>query len=287
MINIHKLDVKSIPLSDLKSKDGSFKYDKSSEQFGMSVTLQYEILKNLLKKDGQIEPILIYRGFICDGRNRCKGLDELEVEMVLVKELPYKCSLEERMDLARSIENGRRHNSVTQFACIASKEYFRRKEVGIKVVNDDIYKEYPVKPSALTPAKKLFEFQPTIFDILFEGGSVNINPDNPGLTTSHLQSIWKYYRLKMEREKREAEARLNEEASRASSDTGGDIADMLSENGIELPDVSEGGGSQELALLFQQVERLIGSLKGLSYSDEDISYVLVESGQNLITKDEK
>ena len=192
MINIKNLSGDSISLSELKDKNGRFRYDESSEQFGMSVSVQYEKLINDIKEHGQEKPIYIWRGLICDGRNRCKALDELGTKDVDVINLPHKCRLEERIDLAQRIELTHRHNTPTQFACIAVKEYFRLKKAKKKVTKDSILEIYPATATNFTYAKSLYEKYPLIFKRLFHGELVKT--DDTHAPTQSLAAVANFYK---------------------------------------------------------------------------------------------
>ena len=192
MINTKDLPVASIALSELKDKKGKFKYDESSEQFGMSTTVQYDILKNDIEVHGQEKPIYIWRKRICDGRNRCKALNELGIDTVEVQELPHKCTLEERIELAKRGELTHRHSTPTQFACIAVKEYFRLKKCGKKVTAASVLKTNPSTPTNFGYAKYISEKHPTIFERLFDGESIVLT--NPKRPTSSLAAIVNFYK---------------------------------------------------------------------------------------------
>ena len=256
MININKLNVEIIPLSDLIGKNGKFKLDESAEQFGRSMKMQYDQLKSSIADIGQTDPIIIWRNQVCDGRHRCVALHELEIDTVKVRSLPHKTGLEERMKLAKDTEFTRRHETPTQLACTAAKEYYRRKALGQKVTARIILDAYPTTDSLLTPAKKLYEYYPAVFETLFNGGGVNIDPENPYKLVTSLQAIWKHYKAEMDRMARETE----------NPDYGGE---------------GEGEtGDQEIAKLMKKLDFWIES-ESVDYGKDKIRYALIEASDKL------
>ncbi len=194
MVNTINLTIESQALSELKDKNGNFKYDESSEQFGMTVSVQYEVLKESISKNGQQVPIWIWRDRIVDGRNRVKALSELGIEEVIVKKLPWKCKLEDRMELARNTEYGRRHQTPTQIACDAVKEYDRRKKLGSKEKNlkEIILKETGASSANFSSARWILKNKPLIFKRLFDGEELKLDGDFK--KTQSLPAIQSHYK---------------------------------------------------------------------------------------------
>ncbi len=206
MINLKDLPVEIIPLSDLKDKNGRFKYDESSEQFGMSVELQYDVLKESIRKKGQEVPILIWRERIVDGRNRCKALDELDIDTVDVKKLLYMSTLEERMELAKDTEYGHRHETPTQLACNAVKEFFRLKKLGKKVTEASVLKNSLASAPNFRHAKWIHENQPMIFDRLFKGELVKLDDEHrPTQSLAAIANVYKKQEKEMDDLKKQLE----------------------------------------------------------------------------------
>lgn len=219
MIKISEIEEEEngIALSELKDKNGNFKYDESSKQFSMTVKMQYDMLKNSIGKIGQEVPIVIWRNRIVDGRNRCKALDELGINTVAAKKLPHQMSQEDRMQLAREIENARRHETPTQIACNAVKEYHRRKKTGLKVKTADILEEFPASSANFTSANWIYKHQPDIFESLFDGDTV-VTKDKYRPTQS-LAAIMNFYKQKEKKDKeRKEKSDMDEELARKEMD---------------------------------------------------------------------
>lgn len=89
--------------------------------------VQFEALKLSISTHGQLEPIITFRGFIVDGRNRVKALELLGTTTVNTKPLPHKTTKEELMNIAAATET-RRHQSKTQ---LAIKAFILAKTAGI------------------------------------------------------------------------------------------------------------------------------------------------------------
>ena len=254
-------DMDTIDLSKLKTTSGDFKYDISSEQFGMSVAIQYDILKNDIKKNGQLEPIYIWRNRIGDGRNRCKALDELGIDKVKVIRLPHKMDEEERMEFAGSTEMARRHESPTQLVCVAAKEYGRRKSIpGLKVSISDIREEYPVTATLLSNANWLYKNEPSVFKILFDGGKIQLDPYREA-TTDSITTVWSHFKAIHKR--REEDAKRAEE--RECSEMDGAIED---EDGVlEYPETKSSPEYVAMITLAKMLTPVVVSFKKLTDFD--------------------
>ncbi len=195
MINVNKIASEIIPLNDLIDKDGKFKTDTSADMFPMMSDTQFQILKSSLNIDGQREPILTWRSKIVDGRNRCKALSELGILDVEVKKLPHKIPEEDRGSLVKLIENTRRHETPTQLACTAVREYYKLKNKGEKVTVKAIVEKFPTSRGNFEVAKWIYDNYYADFTTLFGGGVIRL--DKSGKSTSSLTAV---KRMRMEQE---------------------------------------------------------------------------------------
>jgi hypothetical protein len=214
MINPDDLPVETIELSDLQDKNGKWKYHEASEQFAMTVNMQYDRLKNSIEEKGQLRPVWIFRKRIVDGRNRCKALEELNISEVKVKKLPHKTSKDDLIELAKSEEMDRRHETPTQLACYAVREYYRMKKATTKkVTRDVILKDVPASTANYDNAKWIYKYQPVIFEQLFDGKAVIL--DNPHRPTQSLSAVKSFYSNKMKEDAAlHAEIELQEKIDR-------------------------------------------------------------------------
>lgn len=85
---------------------------------------QYNALITSLRLSHQIEPIVLYRGKVVDGRHRCLALKELGADVVYAISLPNNTTLEEVGAFVDATET-RRHQSATQLA-IKAYDYWKR-----------------------------------------------------------------------------------------------------------------------------------------------------------------
>ena len=192
MSDVEKLPIEIISLSELFNKKGEFKYDVASKQFPMMDPRTFELHKNSITNSRQIEPIIIHFLNIVDGRNRCKALYELGIDTVKVRRLPNNCTQEERMALAKEIEDSRKKPTPTQIACSTVMEFFRLKKLGKKPSEASILKNSAASPQNFRHAKKIHEKYPTVFERLFNGESIVLN--NPKRPTSSLAAIANFYK---------------------------------------------------------------------------------------------
>lgn len=91
------------------------------------VDSEFQRLKESIAEVGQIEPILIYRGKIVDGRHRFWAIESLGLDYILANEITFTTPL----DTVREIVFGsevRRHQTPTQKAI---KAYWSTQEDGI------------------------------------------------------------------------------------------------------------------------------------------------------------
>jgi hypothetical protein len=83
---------------------------------------QYEAFKLDIAKNGQLQPVLLYKGKIIDGRHRLKALKELGVETIITTKLPNNTTLDKVKAIVLTTEK-RRHQSPTQLAIRGYREY--------------------------------------------------------------------------------------------------------------------------------------------------------------------
>lgn len=276
---IENIEIETILLADLMDSKGKWKYDASSEQFGMSVDMQYSKLLLSVKSKGQTRAVYIWRNRIMDGRNRCKALLEAGIDTVKIRRFPNQMDSKQRRQVAKDEEMARRHETPTQIACTAIKEYFRLKDAGTKVTQEEVLLEYPTSTASMILAVWLYKNQNSVFVNLFDGKPYPIplfdSSGDPLLgergkqkfdTTDSLNKIVAYFKKKKKDDER---IRLAQEAA----DMEGDINEVdLSEFGI----AEEGGSSdhsKNLALLFQLAESYI-HFHSAQYDIEDIAFTM-------------
>ena len=101
--NVHTLAMGDLTLHKLVSE-----HPEMSE-------VEFQRLKESIEELGQIEPILVYRGKIIDGRHRYWAFESLGLETISAKEIPHNTPLETVREIVLGSEV-RRHQTATQKA---------------------------------------------------------------------------------------------------------------------------------------------------------------------------
>lgn len=158
---------------------------------------QYNALKLDIDTNGQIDPIILYRGRIVDGRHRYMIAKDLNKESIVAISMSNNSTVDDIKSLVKSKET-HRHQTPTQLAIYAYRF--------MKEHNADVNRKEPELTQAETAEKlgvvvkqigrvaridnKLM--RPDILDMLFDGGKFNIGTPNRPLLTDSLQSIINY-----------------------------------------------------------------------------------------------
>ena len=145
--------------------------------------VQYEALKADIEQNGQLDPVVIYRGKIVDGRHRFLILNELNIKTITCFKMPNNATLSDIKKLVRSKET-RRHETATQLAISALRHITKSNE---KMTQAEASKMFGVGPKAIGFAKKiLVDYKrEDLLDILFDGGKINIGTSyNPFMSDS-------------------------------------------------------------------------------------------------------
>ena len=151
---------------------------------------QYSALKQDIEMNGQIDPAIVYRGKIVDGRHRWLILQELGIKVILITRLPNNTTLAKLKSLVRSKET-RRHESAAQLAISAYKYMQDSKE---NISQADAAEMFGANRKRISEAKKIAEFykRPDILDTIFNGNKVNTGTSNIPFWTDSLATIVKW-----------------------------------------------------------------------------------------------
>ena len=95
-------------------------------------------LKLSIKEHGQENPIMLYRGKCIDGRHRVKALRELGIELVTYESENSQLSIDDVRDKILHVYENRRHETPTQKAIMAWREYQRLRELGEKIGQGEV-----------------------------------------------------------------------------------------------------------------------------------------------------
>lgn len=158
-------------------------------------TEQYEALKESLQSMGQLQPVIMYRGKVIDGRHRVKALRELDMETVKAVSENSQMSEEDIKErIIKGYEN-RRHQTTTQKAIMAYKEYLRLKTTGEKCNQGAIAASMGTTRLQLSRAKTLHELAgDNVIKLLFNGNKINIGSTAIPSNTDNLYSLINYFK---------------------------------------------------------------------------------------------
>jgi len=162
-----------------------------AETTPLMVTEQYEALKADIEANGQIDPILVYKGKIIDGRHRWLILQELEAEVITVATLSSKLTYEQLSSIVLSKEM-RRHETVSQLAIRAWKEYIKDTKANTL---SGVATKYGVALTHVKRANKIGGEKKThykrldILEHLMEGKKINVGTTSRPMLSDSLSTI--------------------------------------------------------------------------------------------------
>ena len=182
---IKKLDVSMFRRKDLPVSDfGQGKIHKLANEQSTMSEIEFQALKSDIELNGQLVPILVYRGKIVDGRHRWRALDELGVEKIKCWILPNNQPIDAVREIVTSMEN-RRHASKTQKAIRAWKMW---KNSG-GVTQQEAAAKFGVSYKLIREVEQLYKLRgEELIDKLFEGLKYRLIS---GRTTDSLPAIVK------------------------------------------------------------------------------------------------
>lgn len=155
---------------------------------------RYKALKQSLKELGQKLPIIMYRGKCIDGRHRVKAFKELGIETIQAKNENSQMSIEDVKEVILNGYEQRRHQTPTQSAIMAYREWLAIKASGEKVSQGVLAEKHGVGLKQVGRVKQLDELAgKQIIELLFQGNKINIGTEvNPNNTDS-LYSLINYF----------------------------------------------------------------------------------------------
>lgn len=152
-------------------------------------------LKLSIKEHGQENPIMLYRGKCIDGRHRVKALRELGIEQVAYESENSQLSIDDVRDKILHVYENRRHETPTQKAIMAWREYQRLRELGEKVGQGEVADWMGTTIKQLGRAKQLEEVAgKDIMELLFQGNKINIGTEAHPNNTDSLSSLINYFK---------------------------------------------------------------------------------------------
>ena len=152
-------------------------------------------LKLSIKEHGQENPIMLYRGKCIDGRHRVKVLRELGIELVTYESENSQLSIDDVRDKILHVYENRRHETPTQKAIMAWREYQRLRELGEKIGQGEVADWMGTTIKQLGRAKQLDEVAgKDIVELLFQGNRINIGTEAHPNNTDSLSSLINYFK---------------------------------------------------------------------------------------------
>ena len=156
---------------------------------------EFKGLKLSIQENGQQMPIKMYRGKCIDGRHRVKALRELGVTDVLYENENSQLSLEDIRTKILTVYERRRHQTPTQKAILAYREYQRVRESGDKIGQGAVAESLGTTIKQLGRAKQLDEVAgKDIVELLFQGNRINIGTEAHPNNTDSLDSLINYFK---------------------------------------------------------------------------------------------
>ena len=158
---------------------------------------QYIALKIDIENNGQIDPVILYRGRIIDGRHRLKIAKELGHIQISTVSIPNNSTINDIRAIVKSKET-HRHQTPTQLAIYAYRQMINNnmntKSKDKIMTQADAAKYYGIAVRQISRVSKLDTqlLRPDILDILFTGNKLNIGTTNRPLLTDSLQSVINY-----------------------------------------------------------------------------------------------
>lgn len=142
-----------------------------------------------IRKNGQREPAVLWRGFIVDGRCRQLACNTLNIEL-LVRELDDKLTIEEVSKVVKSL-NTRRNLTMTQKVVSAYKQQVRTSETNLEVAT-----QWAISVMTLKNCKYIAKYKPEYIEPLFNGNSIVLF-DSQGrkVTTNKINTIAKLIKI--------------------------------------------------------------------------------------------
>jgi hypothetical protein len=157
--------------------------------------VQYNALKASIEEHGQQVPVITYRGKVIDGRHRCKALRELGISTVITESEDSKMSIEDIKEKVMNVYENRRHQTVTQKAILAYREYAESKRTGDKISQGVVAEKYGTTVKQLGRAKSLHKVAgDETLEHLYQGNLINTGSKIQPNYTDSLATLILYFK---------------------------------------------------------------------------------------------
>jgi len=157
--------------------------------------IQYNALKASISEHGQEFPVITYRGRVIDGRHRLKAMRELGLTTILAVSQDSQMSIEDIQEKVLNIYENRRHQTATQKAIMAYREYALSKKTGEKRDQGAIANRHGTTRNQLGKVKSLHECAgDEVIEFLFQGNKINTGTVNSPNNTDSLSTLVLFYK---------------------------------------------------------------------------------------------
>jgi predicted GTPase len=181
-MKIHKLNVDEVEIHELAHLTPTM------------TDARFKALKNSIAELGQKLPIIMYRGKCIDGRHRVKAFRELGLTEIDAISENSQMSMDDIKEVVLNGYEQRRHQTPTQSAIMAYREWEGYKRSGEKVNQGAIAEKYGVSLKLLSRAKQLHALAgDRIVERLFQGNKINIGTEHQPNNTDSLHSLINYF----------------------------------------------------------------------------------------------
>lgn len=156
--------------------------------------LQQNALTDSIENIGQLNPIVMYQGKLIDGRHRLKSIKSLRLNQITYTNLNSQMTLDEVKEIILNGYEQRRHQSITQKAISAYKEFEEIKRIGEqKITQGNIAEKYSVHTNDISSVRKLHSLtSELVIETLFNGGKIKMSN---GKRTDNLRALVKNFQV--------------------------------------------------------------------------------------------
>ncbi len=150
-------------------------------------------LKKSIALIGQTNPVVMYKGFLIDGRHRLKAIKELGIGSIKYTNELSTNTMEDIEEIIMATEN-RRHQTPTQKAILALNYYNKMKQHGEKISQGEAAEKFGTTRLMIGRAKTLSGLTGQgIIDTLFNGEKILVSnrPPTDSLLTliNHFKTV--------------------------------------------------------------------------------------------------
>lgn len=155
---------------------------------------RFKALKSSIAELGQKLPIIMYRGKCIDGRHRVKVFRELGLTEIDAINENSQMSIEDIKEVVLNGYEQRRHQTPTQSAIMAYREWEGYRKSGEKVNQGVLAEKYGVGLKQLGRARQLHGLAgDKVIELLFQGNKINIGTEHQPNNTDSLYSLINYF----------------------------------------------------------------------------------------------